>query len=413
MSYNGEILDTDENNKRTVLSNYSDKFYLFDLTEEEVIDSKYMGNKSRYMNHSKKQANCQPVVIFSDGNHQIVFRAKTNIKVGYELLFDYDAHNTLDQHYPWVHDDHSRLLMNLPPLPIKKKVKKYHKKKVEKKVGPKKYVNVIQIPNIEEEVDDSSVVLSDKDDDIILLDSSSWSEKLGSEKLRSEKLNRALDTKGKEDNIYIYSLENNIYCPENIIRLSENGSVWSNLGDLLNYDRVSTEDYRREYLELVKRGLCHNILIEEESSPFNKSPKTPDEVSVSDEWSALAAQEMKLQLNEHRWSEADGEEEDSDVLSVKGDLNNPINSLCGSAQYIEEVPIAHIPLVPPAKSINNTLKYNRTEINHRPLKKLRQYRRIKGFGEKRKLGPEGGSFGQNTLYKYAKGSYGGKIRKLE
>ena len=80
----------------------SDNFYDFDLDIESIIDSRHIGNKSRFINHSKQQANLEVKVIYVDGDYRIGLYAKTDIQPATELFFDYDGQLTLHKIHPWI-----------------------------------------------------------------------------------------------------------------------------------------------------------------------------------------------------------------------------------------------------------------------------------------------------------------------
>jgi SET domain-containing protein len=59
----------------------------------------------RYANHSKKNANSYPRVVFSAGHHRIGLFAKRHIYQGEEIKFDYDGQNILSKQFPWINDE--------------------------------------------------------------------------------------------------------------------------------------------------------------------------------------------------------------------------------------------------------------------------------------------------------------------
>ena len=103
--YKGELINEDITNKRDRFKIYENSTYMFTLDDEYTIDSRKMGNMLRYANHSKKNANAYPRVVFSAGHHRIGLFAKRHIYKGEEIKFDYDGQNILSKQFPWINDD--------------------------------------------------------------------------------------------------------------------------------------------------------------------------------------------------------------------------------------------------------------------------------------------------------------------
>ena len=103
--YKGELINEDITNKRDRFKIYENSTYMFTLDDEYTIDSRKMGNMLRYANHSKKNANSYPRVVFSAGHHRIGLFAKRHIYKGEEIKFDYDGQNILSKQFPWINDD--------------------------------------------------------------------------------------------------------------------------------------------------------------------------------------------------------------------------------------------------------------------------------------------------------------------
>ena len=61
-TYTGELIDNNESDKRSRWYQLNEIFYMFLQTEENTIDAKYYGNKTRYINHSKDESNLEPRV---------------------------------------------------------------------------------------------------------------------------------------------------------------------------------------------------------------------------------------------------------------------------------------------------------------------------------------------------------------
>ena len=123
--YKGELINEDITNKRDRFKVYENSTYMFTLDDEYTIDSRKMGNMLRYANHSKKNANSYPRVVFSAGHHRIGLFAKRHIYKGEEIKFDYDGQNILSKQFPWINDDkeeNSELLRILRKKKSKKKL---------------------------------------------------------------------------------------------------------------------------------------------------------------------------------------------------------------------------------------------------------------------------------------------------
>ena len=84
---------------------FDDTFYNFGLAEGGAIDARFLGNKSRFINHQKGgEENLFSSTVFSGGRFKTVLIAKRNIKKGQELFFDYDVEGTLVANFPGKYD---------------------------------------------------------------------------------------------------------------------------------------------------------------------------------------------------------------------------------------------------------------------------------------------------------------------
>ena len=62
--------------------------YLFNLNDKQVVDAGRQGNRSRFLNHSKK-ANAHTRIMAVRGDHHIGMYAERRIEAGEEIFFDY------------------------------------------------------------------------------------------------------------------------------------------------------------------------------------------------------------------------------------------------------------------------------------------------------------------------------------
>ena len=87
--YVGEIISEAEAVRRSEIYDKLKVSFIFDLNKEVTIDSYRYGNIERFINHSKKHANCKPLVKLVNGEHRIGFFATKDLDAGEELFFDY------------------------------------------------------------------------------------------------------------------------------------------------------------------------------------------------------------------------------------------------------------------------------------------------------------------------------------
>jgi hypothetical protein len=95
--YVGEIISNAECGRRSEVYDKVKMSFIFDLNDEVVIDAYRYGNVERFINHSRKYANCKPVVKLVNGEHRIGFFALQDLEVGVELFFDYGREFVLKQ----------------------------------------------------------------------------------------------------------------------------------------------------------------------------------------------------------------------------------------------------------------------------------------------------------------------------
>ncbi|KAJ4485830.1 hypothetical protein J3R30DRAFT_3282052 [Lentinula aciculospora] len=71
------------------VSRHRQRNYLFNLNATFALDSEFIGNESRYINHSKESPNCRAQVMMVNGDHRIGIYAQIVIAKGTELFLDY------------------------------------------------------------------------------------------------------------------------------------------------------------------------------------------------------------------------------------------------------------------------------------------------------------------------------------
>ncbi|KAF4613795.1 hypothetical protein D9613_007726 [Agrocybe pediades] len=87
--YVGEIFDGEQMAALGTLQNYAGLNYAFGLTGENLsLDSWFIGNETRYLNHSR-EANCSATVFRIDGDLRIVLQTDEPVKAGEELYLNY------------------------------------------------------------------------------------------------------------------------------------------------------------------------------------------------------------------------------------------------------------------------------------------------------------------------------------
>jgi len=94
IEYTGEIISDKEAERRGNFYELNKCSYLFDLAFENdeclySTDAFFMGNKSRYINHSSSRANLKARALENKGMPKIAFYASCDIYPGEELFFDY------------------------------------------------------------------------------------------------------------------------------------------------------------------------------------------------------------------------------------------------------------------------------------------------------------------------------------
>lgn len=80
--YSGEMIEHQVDYIREGLR-FDGSFYNFGLNEGGAVDARFMGNKSRFINHQHGgEENLHALQMFSEGRFRTVLYAKRNIKKG-------------------------------------------------------------------------------------------------------------------------------------------------------------------------------------------------------------------------------------------------------------------------------------------------------------------------------------------
>ncbi|OQO12659.1 hypothetical protein B0A48_02122 [Cryoendolithus antarcticus] len=88
--YVGEVITTNEGERRGAVYEHQFLSYLFSLNKTQEVDATYYGNEMRFMNHRPKNAaNVYPRVKLVNTVHRIALYGQRPIKPGEELFFDY------------------------------------------------------------------------------------------------------------------------------------------------------------------------------------------------------------------------------------------------------------------------------------------------------------------------------------
>ncbi|KAK0400731.1 hypothetical protein QR680_015424 [Steinernema hermaphroditum] len=87
--YTGEYISNEDTERLGLIYDKLKCSYIFTANKQEAMDSMMKGNVTRFINHSKESANCESRAITLHGDSCIGIFAKTNIKKGDELFYDY------------------------------------------------------------------------------------------------------------------------------------------------------------------------------------------------------------------------------------------------------------------------------------------------------------------------------------
>ncbi|KAF5370328.1 hypothetical protein D9758_006997 [Tetrapyrgos nigripes] len=91
IEYVGELIYEPTWKSRSDLSKHRKRAYPFKLNSTYDIDATYVGNESRYINHSWGNENCVARVKLVHGDHRIGIYATRRIEAGEELIMNYGA----------------------------------------------------------------------------------------------------------------------------------------------------------------------------------------------------------------------------------------------------------------------------------------------------------------------------------
>jgi hypothetical protein len=98
--YTGEVLSTEESNRRAEIYEYERNMYLFKLNRKQEVDATYMGNKLRFINNANQNlTNCYPKVLLCNTVFRVALYASTDITAGTEFFFHYNYAEELTKHF--------------------------------------------------------------------------------------------------------------------------------------------------------------------------------------------------------------------------------------------------------------------------------------------------------------------------
>ncbi|KAF5334782.1 hypothetical protein D9611_012914 [Ephemerocybe angulata] len=100
--YIGELIYDDTVQARDHISRHKGRTYLFQLNSKLSIDSGFVGNEARFINHDPKHFNTQASILMVSGEHRIGFFATKHIPEGSEILINYGPEFFKEQNPPGV-----------------------------------------------------------------------------------------------------------------------------------------------------------------------------------------------------------------------------------------------------------------------------------------------------------------------
>ncbi|KAF9222593.1 SET domain-containing protein [Gyrodon lividus] len=94
--YSGELIYELTVESRADLANHRDRCYVFSLNDTFSLDATYVGNISRFIDHSAgaergKRVNCQAQIRLVNGDHRIGIFALRDLEAGTEVLINYGS----------------------------------------------------------------------------------------------------------------------------------------------------------------------------------------------------------------------------------------------------------------------------------------------------------------------------------
>ena len=95
--YKGEVITSEEGQRRGAVYDSQRLSYLFRLNEKQDVDGTYYGNKMRFINHRSVNENVYARTFMVNTVHRIALYAGKDIHAGKELLFDYGPYFPNDQ----------------------------------------------------------------------------------------------------------------------------------------------------------------------------------------------------------------------------------------------------------------------------------------------------------------------------
>lgn len=90
--YKGEIISTQESDRRGAIYHNIELEYLFIINRDQQVDGSNVGNKTRLMNNSQRKEHINVVArkMLCNGVQRVMLYAKRSIKAGEELLYTYN-----------------------------------------------------------------------------------------------------------------------------------------------------------------------------------------------------------------------------------------------------------------------------------------------------------------------------------
>ncbi|KZT66618.1 SET domain-containing protein [Daedalea quercina L-15889] len=88
--YIAELFPNEFNEQLDIVQKHRHLNYTFTLNADHILDSAWVGNDTRYLNHAQGEGeNTTAEIQWVSGEHRILFFTTRYIKKGEELLFNY------------------------------------------------------------------------------------------------------------------------------------------------------------------------------------------------------------------------------------------------------------------------------------------------------------------------------------